>query len=181
MSSSFSAKCLSLLLLKLSTRWGFSPWACQMRRTVASLMPISAAMVRVLQWVALDGLDCVVLRTTSALSRTAMAGLRPLRGASLVRPSRPKFKNRLRHRAAFWLLIRRAAAISKSVRPAAAKSTTLARSICRAGREREPAHCFKVAFWEASSTTGGAMRISASPHYRNAPPTILVTIYDAVH
>src|SRR5215471_16739844 len=181
MSSSFSAQRVSLLILKLSTRCGFSPWACQMRRTVASLMPISAAIVRVLQWVALDGLVCIVLRTTSAFSRAEMAGLRPGRGASLVRPFRPELKNRLRHRAAFWLVISKAAAISRSVLPAAASSTTLARSTWRAGSEREPAHCFKVSCWEASNTTGGAMRIAASPHYRDAHQMILVTIYDALH
>lgn len=88
---------------------------------------------------ALGGLVCVVFRTTSAFSRAAMAGLRPGRVASLVRPSSPKRKNRFRHRAAFWLLIPRAAAISRSVRPAAANSTTLARSTWRAGSERDPA------------------------------------------
>src|SRR5262245_48623571 len=111
----FLGKTLVLADLKLSKRCGFSPLACQMRRTVASLMPISAAIIRVLQWVALNGLACVVLRTTSAFSRAPMAGLRPGRGASLVRPSSPPRKNRLRHRAAFWLEIRRAAAISRSV------------------------------------------------------------------
>jgi hypothetical protein len=39
MSSSFSAKAGSLLILKASTRCGFNPWARQMRRTLASLMP----------------------------------------------------------------------------------------------------------------------------------------------
>src|SRR5215472_11644698 len=149
--------------------------------TVASLMPISAAIVRVLQWVVLDGFDCVVLRTTSAFSRAAMAGLRPGRGASWVRPSRPKLRNRLRQRPAFWFVIRKATAISRSVRPAAANNTTLALSTWRAGSEREPAHCFKVSCWEASSTTGGAMRIAASPNYRDASALILVTIYNALH
>ena len=55
MSSSFSAKAGSLLILKVSTRCGFNPWARQMRRTLASLMPTAAAMVRVLQCVALLG------------------------------------------------------------------------------------------------------------------------------
>src|SRR6266481_9386092 len=57
-----------------------------MRRTVASLIPISAAIVRVLQWVALAGLDCVVLRINSSLRLAEMAGLRPGRGASFSRP-----------------------------------------------------------------------------------------------
>src|SRR5262249_18953492 len=49
MASSFSANCGSLLTLKVLARCGFSPWVCQMRRTVDSLTPAAAAMVRVLQ------------------------------------------------------------------------------------------------------------------------------------
>jgi hypothetical protein len=45
----FSANAGSLLILKVSTRCGFNPWARQMRRTLASLIPTAAAMVRVLQ------------------------------------------------------------------------------------------------------------------------------------
>jgi len=47
--------------LKVLTRCGSSPCVCQMRRTLASLMPTSRAMVRVDQWVALAGVVCVVL------------------------------------------------------------------------------------------------------------------------
>src|SRR6266436_1225858 len=88
-----------------------------MRRTVASLIPISAAIVRVLQWVALAGLDCVVLRISSSLRLAEMAGLRPGRGASFSRPVRSNCRNRFRQRAAFWLLRFKVAAISKSVLP----------------------------------------------------------------
>jgi hypothetical protein len=38
-------------------RWGLRPWAFQMRRTEASLIPACRAIVRVLQWVALAGHD----------------------------------------------------------------------------------------------------------------------------
>ena len=55
MSSSFAVNSGSRLSLKVLTRCGFSPWARQMRRTLASLMPAAAAMVRVLQCVALAG------------------------------------------------------------------------------------------------------------------------------
>ena len=55
MSSSFSVNWGSRLSLKVRTRCGFSPCACQMRRTLASLIPAAAAMVRVDQWVALTG------------------------------------------------------------------------------------------------------------------------------
>jgi hypothetical protein len=40
---------------------GFKPWLCQIRRTLASLMPTGVAMVRVLQWVAWGGIPATVL------------------------------------------------------------------------------------------------------------------------
>src|ERR1035441_7393835 len=81
MSSSFSANAGSLLILKVSTRCGFNPWARQMRRTLASLMPTAAAMVRVLQCVALAGCWRVVRVTTRLVKRVPMVGLRPGHGA----------------------------------------------------------------------------------------------------
>src|SRR5215813_4430081 len=96
-----------------------------MRRTVASLTPISAAIVRVLQWVAFAGFDCVVLRINSSLTLAEMAGLRPGRGASFTRPAKLNCRNRFRQRATFWLLIFRVAAISKSVLPSAAYGVSL--------------------------------------------------------
>src|SRR5437667_12814844 len=80
MSSSFSAKAGSLLILKLSTRCGFRPWLRQMRRTLASLIPAAAAMVRVLQWVALGGFWRVVMLTTRRMKRAAVLGVRAGRG-----------------------------------------------------------------------------------------------------
>src|SRR5947207_15954123 len=99
MVSSFSANFLSLLTLNVSTRCGFRPLACQIRRTVASLTPISAAMVRVLQWVALAGDDAVVLPIYSSFTRVAMAGFRPARQASFSKPANHAFKQRLDHHA----------------------------------------------------------------------------------
>src|ERR1051325_6878296 len=57
----------------------------------------------------------------------------------LLQPPKPDSKNRLRQQAAFWLLTPRAAAISRSDLPSAARSTILARSTCRAGRDLERA------------------------------------------
>src|ERR1035437_8783735 len=57
-----------------------------MRRTLASLMPTAAAMVRVLQWVALAGFWRVVRVTTRFVSRVPILGLRPGRGASFCNP-----------------------------------------------------------------------------------------------
>jgi len=53
-----------------------------MRRTLASLIPTAAAMVRVDQWVALAGFSWVVLRMTSRFVAAEMRGVRPGRGAS---------------------------------------------------------------------------------------------------
>src|SRR5712671_6693857 len=88
MSSSFSAKAGSLLILKLSTRCGFRPWWRQMRRTLASLIPAAAAMVRVLQWVALGGFWRVVMLTTRRMKLAPILGVRPGRGASFSPPPR---------------------------------------------------------------------------------------------
>src|SRR5437763_14812777 len=100
MVASFSANFLSLLTLKVSTRCGFSPLACQIRRTVASLTPISAAMVRVLQWVAFAGDDALVLRINSRFTAVAMSGFRPGREVAFSKPANPAFKKRWRQRAA---------------------------------------------------------------------------------
>jgi hypothetical protein len=76
---------------------------------------------------------------------------------------------------------RRLAAISISVLPSAAKSTTLARSTCRAGRERDLAHCCRVSRCELLRVTDGATRIGRLLDYRDVPMALLVTIYDALH
>jgi hypothetical protein len=73
------------------------------------------------------------------------------------------------------------AAISISVLPSAAKSTTLARSICRAGSERDLAHCCRVFRCELSRVTGGATRIGRLLDYRDVRIALLATIYDALH
>ena len=70
MASSLSANCGSLLTLKLSTRCGFRPLARQMRDTEAFEMPISRAMVRVDQCVALAGVLCVVFSIRVAVTQS---------------------------------------------------------------------------------------------------------------
>lgn len=67
----------SLLSLKVSLRCGFRPCARQMRRTLASLIPMAAAIERVLQRVALDGVCRVVLRMRSRTRCALIVGLRP--------------------------------------------------------------------------------------------------------
>jgi hypothetical protein len=79
----------SLLIVKVSTRCGFKPWARQMRRTLASLMPTAAAIVRVLQCVALRGCWRVVMVTTRCVRRALIVGLRPGRDASYSTPLPP--------------------------------------------------------------------------------------------
>src|SRR5262249_11684553 len=130
-----------------------------MRRTVASLTPISAAIVRVLQWVALAGLDCVVLRINSSLSLAEMAGFPPGRGGSFCRAARTDSRKPLPPHAGLLLLIFRFKPISQTVFPPAANNTILARSICRAGRERDLTHCCRVSRCDLSMVTGGATRI----------------------
>jgi hypothetical protein len=71
-----------LLTLKVSERWGLSPWTRQMRRTLVSPIPLCFAIRRVLQWVAWAGFSRVVNRMTSATLSGAIKGRRPGRGAS---------------------------------------------------------------------------------------------------
>jgi hypothetical protein len=96
MASSLSANSGSLLTLKLSTRCGFSPLARQMRETDAFDTPISRAMVRVDQCVALAGVLCVVFAIRAAVTSVVIDGVRPGRGASFSRPSIPNSRKRPR-------------------------------------------------------------------------------------
>src|SRR5665213_3931398 len=91
------------------------PCARQMRRTLASLMPTAAAMVRVDQCVRLDGFCCVVFSITSRLIAAEIAGVRPGRGASCCKPAAPSARNRDRHRAAVRGTTPSRSAISRSV------------------------------------------------------------------
>jgi hypothetical protein len=113
MSSSFSAKAGSLLILKVSTRCGFNPWARQMLLTLASLMPTAAAMVRVLQCVALVGCRRVVTTTTRLLRRALMLGA-TARNASFCNPAEPSARKRFRNRETFFGAMAGQAAISRS-------------------------------------------------------------------
>jgi hypothetical protein len=65
MASSFSENCGSLLTLNVSINCGLQAVGVpDSPHTLASLIPVAAAMVLVLQWVALDGFSCVVLSIT---------------------------------------------------------------------------------------------------------------------
>ena len=92
MSSSFSTNLGSRDTLKRLTRCGFKPRAVQMRWIVVSLTPTTAASVRVLHWVAANGLVCVVRRTISAGSTF---GLRPPRNARAASDLNPAHANQL--------------------------------------------------------------------------------------
>jgi len=85
-----------------------------MRRTLASLMPTAAAMMRVLQRVALVGRWRVVRVTTRFVKRVPILVLRPGRGASFSKPATPNARKRLRHRETFFGVVARLAAISLS-------------------------------------------------------------------
>jgi hypothetical protein len=86
-----------------------------MQRALFSLTPAASAVVQVLHWVALEGFSCVVFRTTSCTLAAVIVGVRPGRGASFSKPAKPIFKNRFRHRAAFWLRMPISAAISRTI------------------------------------------------------------------
>ena len=130
-----------------------------MRRTLASLMPTAAAMVRVLQCVALVGGCRVVMVTTRCVRRALIVGLRPGRGASCSNPATPSARKRLRQRETFFGVMDRRTAMSLSCRPAAANNTMRDRSTTRNGSER-------LRTWDSNSVRcsglnvmTGAMRI----------------------
>ena len=96
-SHSFSTKCLSRLSLNVLVRCGCRRCRRQIRRTVASLRPWAAAIVRVLQWVAATGVVYSVASITAWICASEMRGSRPGRGASFSRPPTRRARNRSRH------------------------------------------------------------------------------------
>src|ERR1700741_2884774 len=66
MSRTFSTNIGSVLSLKLFTKCGFKPKACQIRRTESWEMPASLAMSQLLQWVLAGGVVSNVFVTTSS-------------------------------------------------------------------------------------------------------------------
>src|SRR6202049_1789984 len=159
MSSNFSANAGSLLILKVSTRRGFNPWARQMRRTLASLIPTAAAIVRVLQCVALAGCWRVVMVTTRLVRRAPMVGFGPGRCASFYNAATPSARKRLRQRETFFGVIAMLAAISLSGWPEAASNTMGARSATRTGRDRLRAWDSNRVLSSALNVMAGAIRI----------------------
>ena len=121
-------KCLSLLSLKVSTRWGFRLCRCQIRRTVASLNPWDLAIVRVLQCVAFGGVACKVALTTFCTLSSGIWGRRPGRGASFSSPASRSAKNLSLQS---WTVGREmpiVVAMSRFIAPSAAMRIILARS-----------------------------------------------------
>src|ERR1700731_1346332 len=76
MSSTFATKSGSLEILKLRTRCGLRPCSAQMRCTLVWLMPISSAIDRTLQCVALAGRSA--RRLGAAFDQTIDARLRKI-------------------------------------------------------------------------------------------------------
>src|SRR6266481_818943 len=181
MSSSFSQNSGSRLSLKVRTRCGFSPCARQMRRTLASLMPAAAAMVRVLQCVAWAGFSRSVISTTFFTRRSVMIRARPGRGASFFRAAVPPLRKRFRQRATFSGVMPIRCAICWFSRPSAACNTIRARSTTRAGSERCLAHRSSSFLCSGLRSTGGAIRIPRPPWYMDARLLIIDANYDALH
>ena len=161
--SSFSANWGSLLILNVRVRCGLRPCLRQIRRTLFSLRPVAAAIMRVLQWVAFEGLSCVVFRITSWIFAGVIVGVLPGRGASFSSAAKPPSKNRFRQRAAFSGMILNLAAICLSCIPDAASKTIRARSTLRAEALRARARDSSVSRCSALSTTGRATRIVSAP------------------
>jgi len=159
MSSSFSAKRGSLLILKLSTQCGFNPCVRQIRPMVESETPVSRAMMLRDQCVALSGMLCVLLRTTSATVAAEIVGLRPEHCASFSKLDMPKARKRLRQRAAIRGAISSCREICKFCRPLAADKTMRKRSTTRTAVVHRRMSFCNSAFSSELSWTAAATRI----------------------
>ena len=89
MSVTFSANFGSLESLNLRVKCGFKPASAQMRCTLVWLMPISLAMARTLQCVALAGVSFAVFVSTFSFTSAVSGFLRAGRVLSRRRPSTP--------------------------------------------------------------------------------------------
>src|SRR5260370_12025358 len=88
MSANWPSNSGSVLNLKVSTRWGCSPYLHQIQCTVMKLTPISLANRRALQWVAAGGRRLVAVTTANSLARVVLRG-RPLPRRPLQPPTPP--------------------------------------------------------------------------------------------
>ena len=104
--------------LKVSTRWGFSPKARQIRLMADWLMPVALAIDRVDQWVASVGVSSKVFTITGSTSSSPMVRGAPGRGSSWSPSSRRSMK-RLRHLPTVGLDTPRRWATSMLLRPSA--------------------------------------------------------------
>ncbi|MNT22481.1 hypothetical protein D3C72_1578640 [compost metagenome] len=87
-STTLSAKCGSLLILKVFSRWGLRSAAAHTWATCQTVTPAYLAISRRLQWVASRGTRWVVrLRISLIFASSSLRGC-PLRGRSFS-PSRP--------------------------------------------------------------------------------------------
>ena len=127
MSPTFSTNCGSLENLKFSTRCGCNPKARQMRTMAVCDRPVCLAIRRVLQCVALAGIDSKVFVITRSTWRSVMVRGAPTRGSSNS-PSSRNCRNRSRHLPTVGLVIRNFAATAELLRPSAQARTIRARS-----------------------------------------------------
>jgi hypothetical protein len=139
-----------------------------MRRTLASLMPVARAMVRVLQCVALGGFSCKVISTTFFTRPSLMMRVLPGRGASFSRAAMPPSRKRFRHRAAVSGMMPISAAICLFSRPSEARSTVPARSTTRAASERRRARRCNAVFCSGLNNTIRALRMISPSHSMDA-------------
>jgi hypothetical protein len=88
--------CGSVDSLKVSTRWGLSPNARQIRLMADCDMPSWRARLRVDQWVASAGVVSKVVTSTCSICSSVMVRAAPGRGSS-ASPSSRRATNRDRH------------------------------------------------------------------------------------
>lgn len=126
MSRTLSMNSGSVLSLNVSLRWGANAKARQIRLIELWLNPVSAAIERVLQWVASRGADSRVRAMTRSTSASPIVRGAPGRGSS-SKPSRRWARKRRRHLPTVGSVIWSAAATSLFERPSAAARTRRAR------------------------------------------------------
>jgi hypothetical protein len=124
-----------------------------MRTTADWDSPAASAIPRVLQWVALPGLDSNVrVMTSSTWASVRLLGV-PGRGSS-ANPSSRSSRKRCRRLPTVGMVIRRSAAISVLGRPCAAARTTRARRASRWAVLGRRAHASSLARSSSVRATG---------------------------
>src|SRR5271169_379753 len=146
---------------------------------LARLRPVSAAMERVDQWVALEGLDSSVSASTRSMFSSPSLREVPGRGSS-SRPSMPFSRNRRRHLPTVCSVAGRCCAMAVLLIPSAAHKTIRARMARAWAVFRRRLHeisCLRCPSASDSGAIGRPLGIGVPPTLSDALPFLIYANY----